>query len=364
MKSWLKPTRTEWITFFILMPAINIVALYIMFGKRLWHDVNLWLYAFWIGYFVGLVTWYLLVITMHKFQALMPELRQTPKRVTFEAISFTVITSIVFGFVFWGYDALRLFGFEATMLQFKLSIGVVVGTVMLTASLWESEYIYKKYKESFIEKETMQQLGMQQEFDSLRNQINPHFLFNCFNTLSSLISEDREQADAFLNELSKVYRYLLQNNEEGLSTLQDELNFIHSFYKLLKTRHGDAIELQIEVDKKYSNYLLPSLSLQLLVENAVKHNVVSRQQPLTIDIFSIAGNKLAVNNNLQPKIVKAASNRVGLSNIRSKYELLKYYGFEILQDAKNFTVVLPLIWNNAEGKQFEIIKNKPKLNLN
>jgi sensor histidine kinase YesM len=364
MKNWLKPTRTEWITFFILMPAVNIIALYIMFGKRLWNDVNLWLYAFWIGFFAGLITWYLLVITMHRFQALMPELKQTPKRVTLEAISFVLITAVVFGVVFWGYDAFGLFGFEASMLQFKLSICVVVGTVMLTATLWESEYIYHKYKESFVEKETMQQLGIQQEFESLKNQINPHFLFNCFNTLSSLINEDKKRADTFLNELSKVYRYLLQNNEEGLSTLQDELNFIHSYYKLLKTRHGDAIELQIEVDKKYNSYLLPSLSLQLLVENAVKHNVVSRQQPLTIDIFSIAGNKLAVNNNLQPKVVKAPSNRIGLSNIRSKYELLKYYGFEVLEDTKNFTVVLPLVWNNADDKKLQLVNTKPKLNFN
>jgi LytS/YehU family sensor histidine kinase len=85
-----------------------------------------------------------------------------------------------------------------------------------------------------------------------------------------LISEDKKQAEAFLNELSKVYRYLLQNNEEGLSALQDELNFIQSYYQLLKTRHGDAIYLQIEVDKKYNNYVLPSLSLQLLVGKCSK----------------------------------------------------------------------------------------------
>jgi len=359
MRNWLKPTRTEWITFFVLMPVIDIIALYIMFGKRIWTDIELWLYSFWIGYAVGFVVFYLNVIIMHRFQQLMPELRQTPKRITLIVIVQVMISITAFGCVFWSYDAFGLFGFNANIEQFKLSVWVVIGMIMLTATLWESEFIYKKYKESIIEKETMQQMSIQQEFESLKSQVNPHFLFNCFNTLSSLINEDKEQAEIFLNELSKVYRYLLRNNEDGLSTLQEELNFIQSFYRLLKTRHGDSIQLQVEVDKKYCSYLLPSLSLQLLVENAVKHNVTLKDQPLVIDIFSMAGNKLAVNNNLQPKVIKAPSNKIGLSNIKLKYELLKQGGFEVLQDTRNFTVVLPLIWNNPADQNFSFIQKDP-----
>src|SRR6476659_2663751 len=364
MRNWLKPTRTEMITFFVFMPFIDIIALYIMFGDRIWTDIQLWLYSFWIGYVAGLATFYLNVIIMHRYQQLMPELRQTPKRVTLIVISHIMIATTAFGIVFWAYDAFGLFGFKANMGQFKLSVWVVIGMVMLTATLWESEFIYKKYKDSIIEKETMQQLSIQHEFESLKSQVNPHFLFNCFNTLSSLISEDKEQAEVFLNELSKVYRYLLRNTEDGLSTLQEELNFIKTFYRMLKKRHGDVIQLQIEVDKKYYNYLLPSLSLQLLVENAGKHNVTSKDQPLIIDIFSMAGNRLAVNNNLQLKVIKAPSNKIGLSNIRLKYELLKQEGFEVLQDTKNFTVVLPLIWNNPADKHFSFIqKGNTKTNF-
>ena len=109
-------------------------------------------------------------------------------------------------------------------------------------------------------------------------------------------------------------------------------------------RHGDAIRMNMQIDKQYETYLLPSLSLQLLVENAVKHNMHSKSQPLTIDIFTTAGNKLVVNNNLQRRIIKSAGNRVGLENIRSKYHLLKQPGFQIIEDDKNYTVVLPLIW--------------------
>ena len=109
--------------------------------------------------------------------------------------------------------------------------------------------------------------------------------------------------------------------------------------------------LHIEIDKRYDPYLLPSLTLQLLVENVVKHNVLSKNKPLVIDIFTTAGNKLVVNNNLQRRTAKAPGNKVGLENIRAKYKLLDQPGFRILEDKNNFTVVLPLIWNNsATGK--------------
>ena len=151
-------------------------------------------------------------------------------------------------------------------------------------------------------------------------------------------------------ELCKVYRYLLRNNEDGLSTVGNEIKFIESYFRLLQTRHGEAVQINMEIDKRYEPYLLPSLSLQLLVENVVKHNVLSKNKPLEIDIFTTAGNKLVVNNNLQRRTIKAPSNKVGLDNIRAKYNLLKQTGFQVMEDDKNFTVVLPLIWNNTTLK--------------
>jgi LytS/YehU family sensor histidine kinase len=228
---------------------------------------------------------------------------------------------------------------------------VGVALTLVATSMWEADYLMKQWKGSLTEKETMEQLTIQQEFEQLKSQVNPHFLFNCFNTLSSLITENRKQAEAFLNELSKVYRYLLRNNEDGLTTLQTEIKFIESYYTLLKTRHGDAVQINIETDRKYDRYLLPSLSLQLLVENAVKHNVLSKGHPLIIDIFTTTGNKLVISNNLQLRSIKAPSNKIGLVNIRQKYQLLNHSGFQVLQDNKNFSVVLPLIWNKVTEKK-------------
>jgi len=229
-------------------------------------------------------------------------------------------------------------------------VGFAVNLVFTT--LWEAMYIMDKTRESIAERELLSQMSLQQEFDVLKSQVNPHFLFNCFNTLSSLINEDARKAEVFLDELSKVYRYLLRNNETGLSTLQNELKFIESYSRLLKTRHGEALQIQVESNSRYDNYLLPYLSLQMLVENAVKHNVIYRNKPLIIDIFLMAGNKLIVNNNLQLRTKKGPSNRIGLDNIRTKYKLLGQSGFHVMQDAKNFTVVLPLIWNSNIDKRW------------
>jgi LytS/YehU family sensor histidine kinase len=257
------------------------------------------------------------------------------------------VMSLSVSFIFFVYDYFQLFGYNLRQndLEYGLLVGFAINLIFVT--IYEVDYVVERLKETILEKDSLKQQALQHEFDALKNQVNPHFLFNCFNTLSSLISEDKEKADVFLNELSKVYRYLLRNNEDGLSTVENEIKFIRSYYGLLRTRHGEALQMTIEIDKRYNPYLLPSLTLQLLVENVVKHNQLSRSMPLVIEIFTTAGNKLVVNNNLQRRTVKAPSNRVGLENIQAKYQLLGQSGFQVMEDGKNFTVVLPLIWNNA-----------------
>jgi len=356
MSPW-KPTRLEWISFFVLMPLLALGLNYLLYKDRLWHDGSIWLLSYPLIYIQGFGSWYLHIVSMHWYRVLFPTLKQTGIRLVLLAITHIGLTSLTFAMIFYGYDAFHFLGYQLEPEQFKLSILMAVALTLVATTLWEAEYALGKWKESLAEKEELQQLAIQQEFDTLKSQVNPHFLFNCFNTLSSLINEDPEHAEEFLDELSKVYRYLLRNNEDGLSTLKNEIQFIRSYYQLLKTRHGHAIQLHIEIDKRYDFYVLPSLSLQLLVENAVKHNVISRQQPLSIEIFTMAGNKLAVNNNFQPKLIKAPSNRIGLENIRTKYELLQQPGFEILQDDKNFTVVLPLIWNNSNEKKLTMVQS-------
>lgn len=347
---YFKPSRLQTYSFIASMPIIDFLLNYIMFDHRVFDDLRIWLISFPLIFIIGILSWGSHVVISARIRERYPDLKHSAVRILLLSLCLIPFMSACIVFIFLLYDLFSVLGYQFNYTDLKLGLGVGFGINLIFETLYESDYMLEKYKESLEEKEAMQQMAMQQEFDTLKSQVNPHFLFNCFNTLSSLISENKAKAEIFLNELSKVYRYLLQNNDDGLSTLQNELQFIRSYFRLLQTRHGEAVQLNLQIDKRYEPYLLPSLSLQLLVENVVKHNVVSKNTPLEIDIFTIAGNKLVVNNNLIRRTVKAPSNKVGLENIKAKYNLLRQPGFQIMEDAKNFTVVLPLIWNNTNSK--------------
>ncbi|MDB5196871.1 MAG: hypothetical protein JWP88_1242 [Flaviaesturariibacter sp.] len=352
MRKWIAPSRMEWLSFFIMMPFLSLLLNNLLFRGQMFTDTRVWLYSFPLVYLQGFVSWYLHIAVMHWLRRRLPFIRQTTKRLWLLAASHLTLTLLTFTALFYAYDATHFLGYQLELSQLKASLFVAIALTLIATTLWEADYTFKQLKERTAEKQKLHQLTLQQEFDTLKSQVNPHFLFNCFNTLSSLISEDRKQAEVFLNELSKVYRYLLRNNQDSLSTLKTEIGFIESYYRLLQTRHGHAVQVKIEIDKKYEQYLLPSLTLQLLVENAVKHNVLSKNKPLIIDIFTTAGNKLVVNNNLQRRTVKKLSSKIGLINIQHKYELIGQEGFHLLEDDKNFCVVLPLIWSKAVDKNF------------
>jgi hypothetical protein len=342
----LKPPRLETYTFLFSMPIIDLAFNVILYRERVWQEVNVWLVSFPIIYLIGVVTWYGHVMYADAVERKFPELNQTGQRIFWKALVLFFVMTPAIMIAILMYDQFNILGYE--LRNWDLLKGMLLGfsVNLVFESLYESDYVLSKYKDSILEKEELRQFSVRHEFDALKGQVNPHFLFNCFNTLSSLITEDKQKAEVFLNELSKVYRYLLRSNEDGTSTVENEVRFIQSYYRLLQTRHGEAVQLHLEIDKRYNSYILPSLTLQLLVENVVKHNVLSKNKPLVIDIFTTAGNKLVVNNNLQRRTVKAPSNKVGLENIRSKYALLGQDGFQVMEDKNNFTVVLPLIWNS------------------
>jgi two-component system LytT family sensor kinase len=347
---WVKPDKIHLLGFWLSMPFISFALTYILYKDRVWEDWRVWAVAVPIIYLIGIFSWYGHELYDHFLRSKYPGLQQTSKRVGFKlAVNLLVMTPSVV-LIFYTFQFFHLLGYRIQPgdLKYGVLVGLIVNLIFET--LWELIYIIDQYKATVAEKEMLERLQLQQDFDALKQKVNPHFLFNCFNTLSSLISENKDQAEKFLDELSKVYRYLLRSNEDGMSTVENELNFIGSYFKLLQTRFDSGVYLKVEVEKQYFRYLLPSLSLQLLVENAVKHNTISKSRPLSIEIFSTAGNKLVVNNNLQRKQSHAASHNIGLQNIRDKYQLINQPGFQVIEDEKNYTVVLPLIWNNTADK--------------
>ncbi len=339
----IKPPAYEFYGFLISMPFILLWVHYALFGNRVFTDPTLWFFSFPILFLLAVVSWYF-HFRYHFFVASkFPGLKNSYKRIAVKLLVYPLVMAPSVIVIHSIYAGLNLFGYTYNTASLRLWLlqGIVVNLIFET--LWEVIYMIDQYKESLMEKELLELMNTEQEFENLKSQVNPHFLFNCFNTLSGLISEDKEMADKFLNELSRVYRYVLNTNQSNVSTLYNETRFIHSFMALLQTRYGKGLVVSIRIDEVYYNYSIPTMSLQLLIENAVKHNMVSKKEPLYIEIYTNPKDELKVCNNLQPKQRKENSTGIGLKNIKSKYYLLKASGFEWETINGRFVVTLPLI---------------------
>jgi two-component system LytT family sensor kinase len=338
------PPTHQVIGFWFSMPFITLAYCYILYGDRIFHDYRPWVVVYPIVYAIGYFSWRAHYVYDFWVRNRFPSLKETRKRVLFTMpVNLLVMTPSVLLIVFV-FHWFKVLGYQIGEgdIKYAYLAGLTVNIVF--ESLWEVIYIIEKYKESASEKEIIEQMQLRQEFDNLKQKVNPHFLFNSFNTLSSLIAEDKNQAEKFLDELSKVYRYLLRNNESGMSTVEQELKFIQSYAQLLTTRHGEAFKLDVKVDPAYRDREIPSLTLQLLLENAVKHNVLSKQQPVKVDIFSTPDGYLVVNNNLNKKTrLVNESTGIGLVNIREKYRLLNRPDVRVEETPERFTVRIPLL---------------------
>jgi LytS/YehU family sensor histidine kinase len=180
------------------------------------------------------------------------------------------------------------------------------------------------------------------KYNALRNQLNPHFLFNALTSLNSLIFENQQLASDFLQQLSKVYRYVLQNKEKETVSLSTELDFISHYIFLLKTRFGNGIEFQIGLPEKAKEKEIVPVTLQILIENAMKHNVVSNEAPLRISI-SIDDKYLDIVNSVNKKTQVESSNKQGLENLKSLYQYLTDKPIDIIETDNLFQVRIPLI---------------------
>ncbi len=214
-------------------------------------------------------------------------------------------------------------------------------TIMIIA-IYESIYFMHQLKHSVEETENLKRENLKAQLDALRTQVNPHFLFNNLNTLVSLIPEDPDQAVDFVQQLSKLYRHILEVKDEKSILLQDEMEVLKAYAFLLQTRFGNNLQVMIEVPEEKLRKKIVPLSLQLLMENAIKHNIVSSDKPLQIHIFTENGS-LVVSNNLQMKKQVTESTGIGLDNIRNRYKLLGDKTVAVTETETNFTVSIPLI---------------------
>lgn len=225
-------------------------------------------------------------------------------------------------------------------------------------SVFHIIFFYNRYQKNKIKEQKVIAGAASAKFDALKNQLDPHFLFNSLNVLTSLIEENPKNAQKFTTSLSKVYRYVLEQKNKDLVTVDEELDFARTYMSLLKMRFEDSIIFEIPDKALNPESKVVPLSLQLLLENAVKHNMVTSSKPLHIKIYESEG-MLIVENNLQPKQIVKKSSGVGLENIKQRYNLLSNKKVSINQQANRFAVAIPML-----TKQVSIMRaTEPKSNF-
>lgn len=199
----------------------------------------------------------------------------------------------------------------------------VLATVLTTMVIlvFEIRHYLIQWKTSAVEAERLQKENSQAQLESLRSQVSPHFLFNSLNALQSLIDTDPAKAKEFTQELSKVYRYVLEHKDDMVVTVREELDFIHSFIYLNRIRFGENLQFSTHIDAISLNKYIPPLTLQILIENAIKHNIISTDKPLHISVKDNADH-LIVQNDLQLRTEKIESTGIGLKNLKERYKLI------------------------------------------
>ena len=212
--------------------------------------------------------------------------------------------------------------------------------VLIVVQLLRSQYYQKTIA---VENEALRSENLLTRFEALKSQLDPHFLFNSLNTLQSLITLDTEKAENYLQQLSSVLRYTLQNKE--VISLEEELKCVYSYCEMMQIRYGENLKFEFNIDAKYNNFSVLPLSLQSLIENSVKHNVISSKQPLVVTVAT-GDNSISVSNPIQAKATPEESNGIGLANLTERYRLKWNKTVEITDNGSTFCVKLPLVQNN------------------
>lgn len=298
--------------------------------------------SFLLSGFFTFTLWHAIRWLVIQLRTRYPGLQNTKKRIFYQlgiGIPFTLLFMssfcVCYGLVKFGTDL------SLKPILINTSVGLII--TIFISTIYECVYFFQQWKISLQEAEELKRQKVISQFETLKSQVNPHFLFNSLNTLTVLIEENQQQAVQFVQELSQVYRYVLNAREKNTVPLSEELQFIRAYLYLLRIRFGDHLQVELNVDPKLEHQHLPPLALQLLVENAIKHNIVSAAQPLRLRISAPGNGQLEVSNDLQKKTQTEHSSGFGLNSIIERYKLLGNASVLVNDQQGHFSVTLPLL---------------------
>jgi sensor histidine kinase YesM len=271
-------------------------------------------------------------------------IKQPVKRLILTIVTYMVYcfvaTFIIAFFIGWFFGYFNLENVQLTYLVNSTKLPMIIAFIFM--SLFTTRSWLLEWKKSATEAEKLRSEMLASQYQSLKDQLNPHFLFNSLNVLSNLVYEDADRSAEFILKLSKIYRYVLEVQQEELVPLEKELDFARNYLELQKIRFEENLVFSIKVNAA-QNFYLPPLSLQLLLENAIKHNEASQENPLFIRI-DFKQDELWISNTYQPKSNQSEpSTGIGLANIKKRYHILSDRQINVIQTADEFLVRLPLL---------------------
>ena len=234
------------------------------------------------------------------------------------------------GFAVWDVEAVR-----------TVALINVICVIFIT-HIYETVYLIQQRENDLLRVERLDRARAEAELEALKNQIDPHFMFNSLNTLAHLIDTTHEQARSFCDDLADVYRYILKHKSTELVLLRDELDFARSYLALMSLRFGDAIDASLPSPSSVNAGLIPPISVQVLLENAVKHNAFSEREPLRVSV-EIEPDRIVVINELRPRLDARPSSGIGLHNLGERFELITRRPIAVASDTVTFRVCLPIV---------------------
>lgn len=331
----------------IMIPVISLIIPFAFMGLRFnqspYFTLEAYLGVIIITTFIWLGNRYIMIWTRTRY----PRFDEVRRRIMIQSVMmlvFTLVANNVLGYVLdkMGLKECReIAGRDLFTVIVNSNVAAIFCTLTVVA-IYESIYFMNELRKSVEEKEMLKRESLKAQLNALKTQVNPHFLFNNLNTLSSIIPEDPKLAVDFVQQLSRVYRHILEVQDEQSIPLKDELEVMKAYAFLLQTRFGDNLDINVNVPEEKLKKRIVPLSLQILMENAIKHNIVSAEKPLKIEVFAENG-RLVVSNNLQKKNQMNESTGIGLNNIRNRCKLLGNGRVEVVENGSSFTVSIPLI---------------------
>jgi sensor histidine kinase YesM len=269
----------------------------------------------------------------------MPWLENPAKRFAYGVALVVIYTPAAVLLLFFALNQL----FNVSLDNIEMTLGISVLITFFISFFLNSKEFLKNWKKAALDTERLKKEQMATKYESLKNQVNPHFLFNSLNALTNLVYEDQDLAAKFIRELSKVYRYVLDTRAQELVTVKTEMEFAEAYIFLQKIRFDDKLQFSVDY-LGFEKKMVPPVAIQTLIENAIKHNIIAEDEPLHIEISVDENELLVVKNNLQKKNIPIEeSSGMGLANIKARYDFLSEKSVEIIDGPIAFIVKLPLL---------------------